>query len=128
MAKVGIISYGAYVPWYRMGRKVISAALNQLAAGTVPGEKAVANFDEDSITMAFTATVECLKDADRSGLSGLLFASTTSPYRERESASIIATALNLKPEIRTADFCDSLKGGTGAILFAADAVNAGGGR
>ena len=41
---VGIISYGAYLPLWRLSRDAITRG--------APGEKAVCNFDEDSITMA----------------------------------------------------------------------------
>jgi len=95
-----------------------------LSPGALPGEKATANHDEDSLTMAVAAGIDCLKGADRAGVDGLYFASTTFPYRERESAAIVATALDLSPSIRTADFADSLKAGTGAIVSACDSVKA----
>jgi len=40
----GIISYGAYVPLWRLTREAILKGLR--------GEKAIRNFDEDSTTMA----------------------------------------------------------------------------
>jgi len=126
MADIGISAYGVYVPRYRLSRKAISQAMGWLSPGALPGEKAVANYDEDSLTMAAAAGVDCLKGADRAGVDGLYFASTTFPYRERESAAIIATALDLSSNIRTADFADSLKAGTGAIVSAGDSVKAGG--
>jgi hydroxymethylglutaryl-CoA synthase len=97
-----------------------------LSPGAIPGEKAVANHDEDSLTMAVAAGADCLKGADRAGVDSLYFASTTFPYRERESAAVVATALDLSPNIRTADFANSLRAGTGAILSAGDSVKAGG--
>lgn len=40
---VGIASYGAYVPWYRIDRTVIYSAMGWLDPATfMPGEKAVA--------------------------------------------------------------------------------------
>jgi hydroxymethylglutaryl-CoA synthase len=126
MADIGICAYGVYIPRYRLSRKTIAAAMGWLGPGALPGEKAVANYDEDSLTMAVAAGVDCLKEADRVGVDGLYFASTTFPYRERESAAIIATALDLSPNIRTADFANSLKAGTGAIVSAYDSVKAGG--
>ncbi len=51
----GIVSYGAYIPRYRMSRKTITAAMGWYASAGVPGEKAVANYDEDSVTMAVAA-------------------------------------------------------------------------
>lgn len=124
MAGIGISAYSVYIPRYRLSRKTISEAMGWLSPGALPGEKAVANYDEDSLTMAVAAGVDCLKGADRAGVDGLYFASTTFPYRERESAAIIATALDLSPNIRTADFANSLKAGTGTIVSAYDSVKA----
>ena len=61
----GIISYGAYVPLWRLPRGAIVKGLR--------GEKAVANFDEDSITMSVAAARGCLDDVDREGIDGLFF-------------------------------------------------------
>jgi 3-hydroxy-3-methylglutaryl CoA synthase len=91
----------------------------------LPGEKAVANYDEDSVTMAVAASIDCLTGTDRNKVGGLYFATTTPPYRERQSAGIIANALDLRPDVRAADFSDSLKAGTHALLAACDAVKAG---
>jgi 3-hydroxy-3-methylglutaryl CoA synthase len=122
----GITSYGAYIPLQRISRKVISTATGwSTSAARVPGEKAVANYDEDSLTMAVTAAIDCMDKGDRGKIDSVYFATTTPPYRERESAGIIATALDLRPDIRTADFADSIKAGTGALLAAIDAVKSG---
>lgn len=123
---VGIIAYAAYVPRYRITRKTISSAMGWLNPTVLPGEKAIANYDEDSLTMAVAASTDCLRGASREAIDGLYFATTTASYRERESAAIIATALDLKPSIRTADFADSLKAGTAALLCSYDAVKSGG--
>lgn len=122
----GITSYGAYLPRYRMSRKTISSAVGWLSPVALPGEKAVANYDEDSLTMAVAASIDCLKGTDRERIDGLYFATTTAPYRERESAAIIATTLDLCSSIRTADLADSLKAGTGALLLSGDSVGSGG--
>jgi hydroxymethylglutaryl-CoA synthase len=96
MAGIGIRAYGVYIPRYRLSRKTISAAMGWLSPGALPGEKAVTNYDEDSLTMAVAAGINCLKGADRSVVDSLYFASTTFPYREKESATIITTALDPK--------------------------------
>ena len=122
----GITSYGAYIPLQRINRKLISSATGWSASATrAPGEKAVANYDEDSLTMATAAAIDCLTDTDRTKINAIYFATTTPPYRERQNAGIIATALDLSPEIRSCDFGDSIKAGTGALLAACDAVGAG---
>jgi len=122
----GITSYGAYIPLQRISRKVISSATGwSTSAASVPGEKAVANYDEDSLTMAVAAAIDCLGGLERGTIDSLYFATTTPPYRERQNAGIIATALDLRSDIRTSDFSDSIKSGTNALLAAYDAVKAG---
>ena len=61
----GIVAYGAYVPRYRLNRKTISQAIGWLSPAAMPGEKAVANYDEDSLTMGVAAALECLKGLER---------------------------------------------------------------
>ncbi|HEY48795.1 MAG TPA: hydroxymethylglutaryl-CoA synthase family protein [Dehalococcoidia bacterium] len=122
----GITSYGAYIPLQRISRKTISAATGwSTSAASAPGEKAVANYDEDSLTMAVAAATDCLNGLERDKVDGIYLATTTPPYRERQNAGIIATALDLQPAIRTCDFSDSIKAGTGALLSACDAIEAG---
>src|SRR4030042_6138159 len=123
---VGITSYGAYIPLQRINRKILANATGwSTSATSLPGEKAVANYDEDSVTMAVAASIDCLPDFDRNKVGGVYFATTTPPYRERQSAGIIATVLDLRPDIRAADFADSVKTGTHALLAACDAAKAG---
>jgi 3-hydroxy-3-methylglutaryl CoA synthase len=88
----------------------------------VPGEKAVANYDEDSVTMAVAAGFDSLAGFNREALEALYLATTTAPYRERQDAGIVAAALDLNGDIRTADFTDSSKAGTAALIAGCDAV------
>jgi 3-hydroxy-3-methylglutaryl CoA synthase len=100
---------------------------NPVTMGVAQGEKAVANYDEDSITMAASASLDCLKGRDRAQIDALYLASTSLPYRERQNAGIVAAALDLKPGVRTADLTDSTKSGTTAVLAGLDNVKANGG-
>lgn len=122
---VGITSYGAHIPWLRISRSTISAAMGWFNPAGLPGEKAVANYDEDSITMAVAAGMSCLNGIEREKIGGLYYATTTSPHKERQGAGIIATALDFRPDIRTADFTDSTKAGTTAFISACEAVRVG---
>jgi hydroxymethylglutaryl-CoA synthase len=122
---VGIKSYGAHIPRFRMDRNIQQLALLFLGFAPLRGEKAVANWDEDSITMAVAAAKDCLKGEDADKVDGLYFATTSQTYALRQNAGIIAAALDLKTNSRTSDFTDSTKSGTGAVLAAADAISAG---
>lgn len=121
----GIVSYGAYIPWYRMPRKTIGAAMGWFNPSVLPGEKAVSNFDEDSVTMGVAASVDCLKGFPREEIGALYFATTTAPYKERQNAGIIACALDLRGDLRTADVTDTVKSGSSALLSACEAVKTG---
>ncbi|MDY6820032.1 MAG: zinc ribbon domain-containing protein [Deferribacterota bacterium] len=121
----GIISYGSYVPRYRLNRNLIYQAMGWMNPANIlnaSGEKAVANFDEDSITMAVAASMNALRDMDRQSVEGVYFASTTMPYKERLNAGIIVAALGLNDQIRAADFSGGIKCGTTAFLAALEGV------
>ncbi len=119
---VGIISYGAYVPFYRLSRDEIGKAWGK---GGASSERAIAGADEDAITMAVGATLDCIQGLVREEIDSLYFASTTPPYALKQSASIISAACDLRVDINTADFGHSLRGGTNALRSAIDAVKGG---
>jgi len=93
--------------------------------GSPAGEKAVANYDEDSVTMAVGAAINCLGGIERSTVDALYLASTTLPYTEKQSASTAAIALDLRRDTFTADLTDSIRSGTIAMRTAADAIGSG---
>ena len=113
----GISAYGAYIPRYRLGAET--------DGWDSAGQRSVANFDEDSVSMAVAAAIDCLNGREREEIDGLLFATTTPPYAEKQCASIIATALDLRRDIFTADITDVLRAGTTALKSALDSVAAG---
>ena len=118
---IGIKSYGAYLPKYLLPRDLIAKAWDFPA---VPGNKAIANIDEDSLTMSVEAGLDCLTNIDPKSIDGLFFASTTQVYTEKSSSSFIATVLDMRDDITTIDFTDSLKAGTSALTRAYDTIKA----
>ncbi len=123
---VGIVSFGAYIPRYRLPREIISRHWRQSGG---KGEKAVAGFDEDSFTMAFEAALNCLDGFDADALRAetrfACLATTTPPYHEKAAAGLLATALDLGRECRTLDSANTLRAATAGILAGIDAINAG---
>ena len=89
------------------------------------GNKAIANVDEDSVTMSVEAAMDALRRAKREDIDELYFASTTAPYAEKAHSTIVATALDLKKSAYTADFANSTKSGADALKSALDAVRSG---
>jgi hydroxymethylglutaryl-CoA synthase len=118
----GIASYGAYVPLFRLSRAEIARAW---ASGPSPGERAVAAYDEDSLTMAVEAARDCLRGVGLAEVGGVYFASTSAPYKEKQSAATVAAVLGLPESVVTMDFGGSLRAGTNALRAALDAVESG---
>ena len=122
---VGITSYGGYIPLHRLDRSEFFRAWGGIFGMSIPGEKAVANFDEDSITMAVESAIDCLNGTDHQKVDGLFFATTTSPYKDRLCSSIMAMVLDMRRDVRTMDVTGTLRAGTTAIVSALDAIKAG---
>jgi len=120
----GIVSYGSYIPYRRLKRAAIAAVLGTPAG---KGEKAIASFDEDSVSMAVEALRDALKGAPGVVPNSLLFATTTPPYAEKLSAAMLGAAARLPIEIRAADVTGSIRAGLTGMLQAADAAKSSGG-
>jgi hydroxymethylglutaryl-CoA synthase len=118
---VGVTSIGVYLPISRLDRDEIARMWGGRSLG---GNKAVAGYDEDTVTMAVAAALDCMKRGG-SDIKGISLATTTAPYKEKLGAAIVAAAADLPEECHTADFADSLRSGTIALKAALDAVNAG---
>lgn len=128
----GITSFGAYVPRRRLQRKAIAEANRWFAPGlaaSARGERAMANWDEDAVTMAVEAGRNCLPASDpekeRSDLEAIFFASTTMPFSDRQNAAIVAAALQLPEKISSTDVTSSQRAGISALLAGLDAIAAG---
>jgi len=115
----GIVSFGAYIPFNRLPRNKLEDAFGN---PTAPGNKAVANYDEDSITMAVAASLDCTAGLDTGDVKALYFATTSNPYMEKSASATISEAIDLCDSVRTLDFSGSLRVASGAMLAALDAV------
>lgn len=116
-----ILSYGSYVPWRALSRAAVVEAnrwLNPALAGNAAGTRAMAAWDEDSITMAVEAGRAAIAGRSRSDVSALAFASTTFPFADRQNGAVIATALQLPERLSAMDVGGSQRAGTTALLNA----------
>jgi len=127
---LGILAYGGYLPRRRLPRKEIvetHAWFNPVQAGLATGERTIANWDEDSVTMAVEAARDCLAELDRQSVAGLYMASTTFPFLDRQNAGIVASALNLGSGIATLDISSSQRAGSSGLLCGLRASGGGNG-
>ncbi len=129
---IGITAYGAYIPRRRLQRRAVAEANKWFAPsllGAARGERAMANYDEDAVTLAVEAGRDCLPAADpirdRAGVDAIYFASTSMPFSDRQNAGIAAAALQLPQGVSSADVASSMRAGTTALTLALDAVAGG---
>ncbi|MDP1736717.1 MAG: OB-fold domain-containing protein [Caulobacter sp.] len=126
---VGIAAWGAYAPRLRLSRKAAATANAWVAPnlmGKGKGERAMANWDEDALTMAVEAARDALGPGDDRGhVDSLWFASTTAPFTDRLNAGIVSSALTLEKTISAADVTGSQRCGLTALAQALTAVKAG---
>jgi len=116
----GITSIGAYLPRSRLKRSTIAAATAWAnpSALRAEGERTVAAWDEDSITMAVAAARDCVPQEQRSRLEALWLVSTTLPFADRDNAVLVAEALDLPNGVRTLTVAGSRRGATSALIAA----------
>ncbi len=120
---IGIKSYGAYIPRLRLSRQAIYQAMGWFSPALMmvaQGERSMCNWDEDSVTMAVSAAMDAISNTDKQNISGILFASTTFPFLDRQNAGIVRAALNLRQEVFTQDITGAQKAGTTALKSALD--------
>ena len=112
----GIVAYGTYVPYWRLDRKTIGAAL-----GTAPGRgsRAVASYDEDTTSMAVEAARVALA-ASPEGLSPktVLLATADPAYLDKTNATAVHAALGLPESVGAYDVAGSVRSGQAALHFA----------
>ena len=118
---VGIARYGTYIPVLRLDRRLIEQGWGVKQPA---GEIAVANYDEDALTLAIDAAMSCLGDPP-AAVGGVYLATTSGPYAEKQLAAMLATACDLPRAIVSADFGGSARAGVSATLAAVRAVQAG---
>jgi len=129
--KVGIVSYGAYIPHQR-----ITSAEIDLHQGKDPGStaksahlisKAVPASDEDAATLACMSAGQALERASISSqdIQSLFIGSESHPYAVKPTGATVATALGLSQYISLADLEFACKAGTQGLQISAAYVQSG---
>ena len=125
---IGITSYGAYIPRLRLDRMAIFQSMGWFAPAIMvvaQGERSMCNWDEDALTMAVSASQDCIKGMDKTKLDAVYLASTTLPFADRMNAGVLKTALNMPDQTLATDITGSQKAGTDALVTALDVVAGG---
>jgi hydroxymethylglutaryl-CoA synthase len=117
--RVGVVAYGAYVPWWRLDRATIAPAPGR-------GTRAVASYDEDATSMGVEAARLALASAPAdAGPQAVYFATTAPPYLDKTNATAIHAALDLSPSVMAVDMIGSVRSAAGAWRASIDAAASG---
>jgi 3-hydroxy-3-methylglutaryl CoA synthase/uncharacterized OB-fold protein len=111
----GIVSWGVYLPYWRLQRTAIGAALGSPAGR---GTRTVASFDEDATTMAVEAGRRALAGLDGDRPAELLFSTPAPGYLDKTNATTIHGALDLPESAGAYDLIGSVRSGVAALRTA----------
>lgn len=118
---VGVVSYGAYVPHFRIVPdeigKVWGVDGKAMGKGLMISSKSVPAPDEDTITIAVEAARNMMRRCavDPKDIGALYVGSESHPYAVKPSGTIVAEAIEAAPDLTVADFEFACKAGTAAI-------------
>ncbi|MDP2766547.1 MAG: hydroxymethylglutaryl-CoA synthase [Candidatus Methanoperedens sp.] len=128
---VGIVSYGAYIPHYRIKIEEIAKVWGTNASSIIDGlmvyEKSVPDMDEDTITIAVEAARHAINRAgiNPEKIGAVYTGSESHPYAVKPTSTVVAEAIGATPELTSADFEFACKAGTAAIQACMGLVGAG---
>jgi hydroxymethylglutaryl-CoA synthase len=118
---IGIVSYGVYVPLYRIKIEEIAKQWGEnpanIKSGLLVEEKSVPDLDEDTVTMSVEAARAAIlrADLDPKEIGAIYVGSESHPYAVKPTATIVAAAIGMSHLITAADFEFACKAGTAAI-------------
>jgi len=117
----GIVSYGAYIPRYRIKVEEIARVYGKdadfIKSELLIEEKSVPSWDEDSLTMGFEASLNALRRAgiNKKKIQAVYSGSESKVYAVKPNSSMIGEALGIGDDFTSADIEFACKAGTAGI-------------
>ncbi len=122
---IGIVSYGTYLPKYRVRTEDIAAAWkknpSEILGALGVKEKTVPGVDEDAVTIALEAALQSLSyfQGKPSEIGALFVGSESHPYAVNPSSTIIGEFLGIGTAYLASDLEFACKAGTAGIQMVA---------
>jgi hydroxymethylglutaryl-CoA synthase len=117
----GIVSYGAYVPIYRIRPRSIARTwgknAEEMESSLGITMKSVPSIDEDVITISVEAARSALSktEINPQEIGAIYVGSESHPYAVKPTATVVAAAIGASPFHTSADFEFACKAGTAGI-------------
>ncbi len=130
-SSVGIVGYGAYVPAFRLSVEEVAQAWGKEGKRIISSlgvrQKAVADVDEDCLTMAVEASLQALKMADISPkkIGACFMGSESFPYAVKPTTTTLAQVLGMDNSYFTSNLQFACKAGTTGLQIVASMLEAG---
>ena len=126
---VNLISYGTYIPRYRIKLADIAGVwkkdADEIISGLKVTEKSVPGTDEDAVTVAYEAAYSCMEFAGISSkdIEALFVGSESHPYAVNPTSTIVGEFLGLSNNYLASDMQFACKAGTAGIQVVAGLVD-----
>ena len=118
---IGIVSYGVYIPRYRIKvseiAEVWGADAQNITSGLRVREKSVPDLDEDTATIAVASARNAIDrcNIDPLRIGAIYTGSESHPYAVKPTSTIVADAIQATPNLTAADLEFACKAGTAGI-------------
>ncbi|MBC7107176.1 MAG: hydroxymethylglutaryl-CoA synthase [Methanomassiliicoccales archaeon] len=128
---VGIVSYGAYIPRYRITPQEIGRVWGvdgeMMSRNLLIFSKSVPGPDEDTITIAVEAARNMMRrvSINPKEIGAIFVGSESHPYAVKPTGTVVAEAIEASPGLTAADYEFACKAGTAAIQTCMGMVGAG---
>jgi hydroxymethylglutaryl-CoA synthase len=131
MTGIGIVSYGANVPRWRIKTDEIASVWGKDGAVISKGlgilEKSVPSVDQDTATISVEAARAALRRCilNPSDIGAIYIGSESHPYAVKPTGTIVGEAIRATPDLMVADYEFACKAGTAAMQSCIALVKAG---
>ncbi len=128
---VGIVSYGFYIPKYRIKigeiAKIWGKNPDDIFNSLKVSEKSVSGIDEDSLTMAYDSAQMAFSDlkVQKDQVGVVFVGSETHPYAVNPTSTILAEFLGIEKHYLAFDTEFACKAATGAAIAASGLIKSG---
>jgi hydroxymethylglutaryl-CoA synthase len=129
--EIGIVSYGGYVPHYRIKAETIARQWGADPIATPAGldvkEKSVPSLDEDCATISVEASRKALErvKVNPKEIGAVFVGSESHPYAVKPTGTIVAEAIEAGPYVYCADLEFACKAGTAGMQNCIAMIKAG---
>jgi hydroxymethylglutaryl-CoA synthase len=131
MEDIGIVSYGSYIPRFRIKTEDIASVWGKdgqtIAKGLGIQEKSVPSIDQDTATISVEAARAAIRrcDINPQDIGAIYIGSESHPYAVKPTGTIVGEAIGATPNLMVADYEFACKAGTAGVQSCTAMVKAG---